>query len=104
MIEELKVIMETLGTATGAAKQFGVFWLSIELVKVVLGYALGGAALYSVVKIIHKIISSVKEATDEVEFVYSLRRIVDPTATGTLWSSQKNDIFKVIKRGMEKED
>ena len=103
MLEELKVIMETLGTATGAAKQFGVFWLSIELIKVVLGYALGGAALYSVVRIIHKIISTLKDAADETEFIHSLRRLVDTEAYGHITNDEKNIMTKAIKLGIEKE-
>jgi len=96
--------METLGTATGAAKQFGIFWLSIQLVEVVFGYALGGAVLYSIVKIIHRIITNIKDSVDEVAFVHSLRRLVLPDTTGILYASQKNEIFNAVKRGMEKKD
>ena len=104
MLEELKVIMETLGTATGAAKQFGIFWLSIQLVEVVFGYVLGGAVLYSIVKIIHRVVTVLKDNADEVAFVYSLRMLVEPNTTGDLYSFHKNNIFKAVKRGMEKKE
>jgi len=101
MIEELKIIMETLGTATGAAKQFGIFWLSIECARLVFAYVLGGAGLYAFVQIIHKIINAIKDSNDEVEFAYSLRRMVLPKAYGSIYEHEKLLIAEAVQRGIK---
>lgn len=98
MIEELKMVMETLGVATGAAKQFGIFWLAIELFKVVLAYSLGATAMFVFMKISYKILALVRENS----FALSLRQIVSPeSAYGAMTTSEKTAIIGVLKRGLK---
>ncbi len=90
MIEELKIIMETLGVATGAAKQFGILWLSIELVKVVFAYAIGGALIFVAAKLLGKLVAIVQEQAREV-LPNSLKTEIVTTANLREW----RHIFKL---------
>lgn len=97
MLEELKVIMETLGTATGAAKQFGLFWLGIELIKTIFAYALGGAVILVAWKLVSKVVISIQEQS----FVRSLRYLVrTDMAYGAITIEEKTEILSVIKKGL----
>ncbi len=99
MLDELKIIMETLGTATGAAKQFGIFWLGIELLKVVLGYTLGGIGIFVAAKIIFKFMSTIQ--TDN-SFIKTLRRIINPNDDwGPVIDSEKEEILEAVRLGKE---
>ena len=98
-MEELKLILETVGQATGAAKQFGIFWLSIYAVKVLGGYVLGGGAVYGAYRLGKM---GIAIAIDH-SFATSLRGIVCPSQNyGSLTIAEKDRIVEAVKKGMDK--
>ena len=93
MIDELKIIMETLGQATGAAKSFGFYWLTIELLKVIFTTGLVGSSLLIVYKSSSKIILSMSRAK-------SIRDIVLPeNAYGDITTYEWSQVLKFMLEG-----
>ena len=105
-LEQLKAIMETIGIATGAAKTFGIFWLAIQLIKVLVGYSLVAAVIFTFYKIINRLISSVHDVSNGVSFLKVLRSFVVVTENnyGTVTNHEKDMILKAIKFGMERQE
>ena len=98
-LEQLKAILETIGGATAAAKQFGIFWLGVVLLKSLFHYALIGGLLVILYKVGYRIIVSCQE----ISFARSLRQIVQPeNAYGDMRSSEKAAIVEAVKRGIQK--
>ena len=98
-LEQLKVIMETIGVATGTAKTFGIFWLIIQLLKFIFGYSLGGGIALGAYKIISRVVRSFVE---EESFGKALRQIVDSErAYGSFTRGERENIINLVKLGME---
>jgi len=97
-IEQLKLIFETLSGVTGAAKSIGVFWLSIYLFEIICIYALGGAAVFALFKVLSRLVSILNDNT----FACSLRHLVCPgEAYGVLTKNERELILTTIKRGLK---
>jgi hypothetical protein len=96
-MEELKIIMETIGAATGAAKDFGIFWLAIRLLEIIFQYVLGAAIVFVIYRTVENIITRVSAAT----FATEIKDYIFPDSIGdSLRSREKKEIMKIIKRGM----
>ena len=101
MIEEFKIIMETVGVATESAQEIGILWLCVELVKVIL---LHGVIVFGVI-VSAKLIIRAISIQDSVAFVRKLRNITHPDDRESYWVSleEKRNIVDTINRGMRKE-
>lgn len=100
MVEEIKIIMEMFGTATGAAKQFGLVWLGIELLKQIFAYTLGGAVIFLTARLLGQLVQVIQEES----FAKTMRRmVVNPDdAWGKVTSTEKKMILNALRRGLGK--
>jgi energy-converting hydrogenase Eha subunit E len=97
MLEELRIIMETIGTATGAAKDFGILWLVIRLLETVLKYTLGAVAIFAAYRTIENIITRVSAAS----FATMIKDVIFPNSIGdSLRASEKKEIIKILNRAI----
>jgi hypothetical protein len=101
-LEQLKIIMETIGAATGAAKTFGIFWLAIQLVRIIFTFSLLGGVAIGIYKTIRYLID---KTSAENSFIKSLRQVACPDyAYGNVRQSQKTEIFNAVLRGVNRPD
>jgi hypothetical protein len=98
-IEQLKLILETVGTATDGVRDFAIAWLAIEAAKYVLGYAVGAACLVATYKIMMRLIGALRENM----FAKEIRNLVCPELPyGEITDREKREIMEVVKAGMER--
>ncbi len=99
-LEQLKMILETVGNATGAAYTIGG-WLIVRMfLESLLGYAVGFTALVILYKCI---LMGCKMGQDHC-FSHSLREMISPGSSGDLYPGEMAAIKDTLKKGLEKEN
>ena len=99
-LEQLKMILETIGAATGAAATIGKWLVARMFIDMIIGYAVGFTALTMLYKCVSHAVKSIRDNC----FSHKLREIVLPGASGDIYESEKTAIINVIKKGLEKEN
>jgi hypothetical protein len=96
-IEQLKLILQTVEATTGNAKDVAVYWLALEGGKAVLDYAIAGAAIYAVFKVVTRLTSYIP-----TPFEKRMRDIVIPHMSGTVVvDSERRQIESALRKGLE---
>lgn len=81
-IEQLKLILTIVGGAADGARDFAIAWLLVEFGKTLLGYAIGGSAIWVLYTIAKELISWGRN---------------EQNAFGSVSECEKNKIREAIK-------
>ena len=95
-IEQLKLVLEMVGTATEGAMWFAFAWLAKGFITSLIGWVLGGYVLYYLARF-------ATEALNRVSAMYAMRDADPRTSrcTGILIGSEIRDIVNTHRRGCE---
>ena len=97
-IEQLKLVLEMVGTATEGAMWFAFAWLAKGAFVDLVGYGLAGFITYQLSRMVLKLVAPFTS-------LHTMRAI-DPTIhdnekSGELWARQARAIVKTHQRGCE---
>lgn len=99
-IEQLKMILEAVTSATDGATEFAIWMIAINFSKALLGYLLAGVGIFAAYRLIKKIIA----ACTEDSWARNLRGISDPRSNyGSLTESEKKRILDLLRKGKASE-
>lgn len=98
-IEQLKLIVSTIGNAADGARDFAMAWLLIEAGKALLGYLIGAAGIVA----LYKVASNLVHLWRESLFATEIRNMVLPhDAWGPITNFEKEKIMETLRAGMRK--
>ena len=90
-IEQLQMILSTLGTATESAAILGYLWLALDL----LGMLIGAAVFLGALVLVGRLIQSIQL---DMEFHKSLQQAANLYPDGRLTPGEKAIILKQLQR------
>jgi len=103
-MEELKAILEAIQSTTGAAQHFGIFWLTNQLIKILLTFVVLGSLVLAAYKLLSNSMLIEREDRSNVDFVERVKELDIPDVSdyGSKFSdSEKMTILSVIDRGLK---
>ena len=96
-IEELQLILDMVGTATDGAQTIVFVWLALWFIKNLLGYFLGGAAIFAAFRLLQPLVISLQQHL----FLLKLREKACPdTAYGSITQHEQSRILEAVERGL----
>lgn len=102
-IEQLKLVLEMVGTATEGAMWFAFAWLAKGAVVELVGWGLFGYFLYQVASLMRKALDDIRADWKATAFMFAMRDIDPDVAykTGDLTRTESLAIQQTHSRGCE---
>ena len=94
-IEQLKMILDTIGSTTGEVKTFAISWLALDFISALIGWSILWILIFLAYKIASPVVSSSLRLTQ-------LRNLVDPGRSGYVSSYEYKEIKDAVERGLKR--